>query len=141
MTYFLDFDFTIADTTPLKKGKDWKDAQRYVPEISIYPEAVEFIESSNNNGDSVYIVSGNVGSTIKKVVTHFNIPVKLENIYGYRFGYPMKSLQRKIRVIQEALKNIENKEEVVYIGDTIEDETACKELGIKFQFENFSKMN
>lgn len=34
MIYFLDFDFTIADTTPLKKGTNWREAQQFVPEIT-----------------------------------------------------------------------------------------------------------
>ena len=50
----------------------------------------------------------------------------------------MKNLPRKIRVIQEALKHIEDYEQVVYIGDEEDDRLACKELGIKFEQERFS---
>lgn len=46
MLYFLDFDYTIADTSPLKKGKDWKDAKQYLHEIKIYPKATQFIEEA-----------------------------------------------------------------------------------------------
>lgn len=139
MTYFLDFDFTIADTSPLKKGINWKDAQKYIQEIKIFPKAIEFIDRANKNGDSIYIVSGNVGSTIKMALQHFNIPISIENVCGYRRGYPMENLQRKIRVIQEALKHVEDISQVIYIGDEQDDEKACKELGIQFQLENFSK--
>ena len=50
----------------------------------------------------------------------------------------MKNLPRKIRVIQEALKNIEDKEQVVYIGDEEDDRLACEEVGIRFEPEWFS---
>lgn len=138
MIYFLDFDYTIGDTSPLKKCSSWKEAQKFIPEIKVYPKALEFIEIANKNGDTVYIVSGNVGSTIKQTIQHFKIPISLENVYGYRFGYPMQNLQRKFKVIQEALKHIDDKSQVIYIGDEEDDEKACQLLGIKFEQETFS---
>lgn len=41
MIFFLDFDFTIADTTPLKKGANWREA-----EITLFPRALEFINEA-----------------------------------------------------------------------------------------------
>lgn len=141
MIYFLDFDFTIADTTALLKGAIWRVAQQFMPEITIFPNAVEFINGAIQRGDEVFIVSCNVGSTIKLAVDHFNIPIKKENVFGYRWGYPMENLKRKVRVIQEALKHVEDKNEVVYIGDDEDDAIACQEIGIRFIYEWFSGVN
>ena len=93
---------------------------------------------ANKNGDTIYIVSGNVGSTIKQAIKYFNIPIPLENVYGYRFGYPMQNLQRKIRVIEEALKHIKDKSQVVYFRDEVDDEKASQVLSIKFEQEKIS---
>lgn len=138
MIYFLDFDGTIAKTDILKQGKDWKDSQKYIPQIEIYPRAIQFIKEEQRKGNEIYIVSGNVGSTIVKTLEYFNIPIPKERVYGYRFGYPMENLKRKIRVIQEALKTVEDKKKIIYIGDEVDDFRACRELGIKFESEMFS---
>ena len=136
--YFLDFDGTIAKTDILKQGKDWRDSQKYIPQIEIYPRAIQFIEEKQRKGNEIYIVSGNVRSTIIKTLEYFKIPIPKDRVFGFKQGYPLDNLRRKIRVIQEALKTVEDKKKVVYIGDEIDDFKACRELGIKFESEMFS---
>ena len=139
MNYLLDFDMTICDTSALKKYRHWKEAQKHIEEIKIFDKAIEFINKVKQKGDSVFIVSGNVGSTIKKAIDHFNIPISKENVFGYKWGYPTDNFKRKIMVITDALNVLKSKENVLYIGDEYNDLKACNELGIKFEFEKFSK--
>ena len=141
MIYFIDFDYTIADTSinSVCSG-NWKEKQKLIPQYKIYKEAIDFIVQNENN--PVYIVSGNVGSTIKKTIKYFNLPISEDSVIGYRQGMPMQNLKRKIAVINEAIRkfNLENrKEEITYIGDEIDDKTACKIVGINFKYSEFNK--
>mgnify|MGYP000428317720 CR=1 FL=1 len=141
MIYFIDFDYTIADTSinSVCSG-NWKEKQKLIPQYKIYKEAVDFLFDIKNN--PVYIVSGNVGSTIKKAIKYFNLPISEDRVVGYRQGMPMQNLQRKIAVIKAAIKKfkLEDKlNEIVYIGDEIDDKTACKIVGINFKYSEFNK--
>lgn len=134
MIYFLDFDFTIADTsiTSVCSG-NYKEKQKLIPQFRIYKEAVDFLNSHAK--DPVYIVSGNVGSTIKKAIKYFNLPISEDRVVGYRQGMPMQNLQRKIAVIKAAIKKfkLEDKlNEIVYIGDEEDDKIASEIIGIKY---------
>lgn len=134
MIYFIDFDFTIADTSinSVCSG-NYKEKQKLIPQYKIYKKAVDFIEQNKNN--PVYIVSGNVGSTIKKTIKYFNLPISEDKVIGYRQGMPMQNLKRKIAVINEAIRkfNLEDrKEEITYIGDEEDDKTACEIIGINY---------
>lgn len=137
MIYFIDFDGTIADTSVMKEAQGtWKDKQKLIPQISLYPEVIAMIEEFNAETDQVYIVSGNVGSSIKKAIKHFGIPIKESNVYGYRQGMPMENLRRKIAVIRYAIRalGLENQlDEILYIGDEDDDSTACQTIGIHFR--------
>ena len=78
-------------------------------------------------------------SHIVKTLNLFKIPFTDKRIIGYRRGMPMDNLQRKIRVINDAIKRFkleERKEEIVYIGDEEDDLKACQEVGIKFIYIN-----
>lgn len=135
MIYFIDFDFTIADTSinSVCSG-NWKEKQKQIPQYKIYKEAIDFLEQNKNN--PIYIVSGNMKSTIQLTLEYFKIPFNSNNIVGYRRGMPMDNLKRKIAVINEAIKkfNLEDKkEEITYIGDEDDDKTACNVIGINFQ--------
>lgn len=92
MIYFIDFDYTIADTSinSVCSG-NWKEKQKLIPQYKIYKEAVDFLFDIKNN--PVYIVSGNVGSTIKKTIRYFNLPISEDNVVGYRQGMPMQNLK------------------------------------------------
>lgn len=139
MIYFIDFDYTIADTSIMKSCiGNYKEKQKLIPQITIYKEAIDFI--NNLDKEEVYIVSGNVGSTIKKAIKYFNLPISEDRVVGYRQGMPMANLERKIAVIQSAIKkfNLEDRqEEIVYIGDEEDDKTACNIVGIKFKYNNW----
>lgn len=140
MIYFIDFDYTIADTSinSVSSG-NYKEKQKLIPQYKIYKEAVDFITQNENN--PVYIVSGNMKSTIQLTLEHFKIPFNSNNIVGYRRGMPMENLKRKIAVINEAIRkfNLENrKEEITYIGDEEDDKTACNIVGIKFKLSTFN---
>jgi len=143
MIYFIDFDYTVADTsiTEFCNG-DYKEKQKLIPQFKIYKEAVELINSANANNIPVYIVSGNVGSTIKKTIKYFKLPIKEENVVGYRQGMPMQNLKRKIAVINEAIKKFkleDKKEEITYIGDEEDDKIASEIVGIKFLKTDWNK--
>lgn len=70
MIYFIDFDYTIADTSIMKSCiGNYKEKQKLIPQITIYKEAIDFI--NNLDKEEVYIVSGNVGSTIKKAIKQY----------------------------------------------------------------------
>ena len=134
MIYFIDFDFTIANTSinSVCSG-NWNEKQKLIPQYKIYKEAIDFIEQNENN--PVYIVSGNMKSTIQLTLDYFKIPFNSNNIVGYRRGMPMQNLKRKIAVINEAIRkfNLESrKEEITYIGDEEDDKTACEIIGIKY---------
>lgn len=140
MIYFIDFDYTIADTS-ITEGcsGNYKEKQKLIPQFIIYNKAVEFLKKHKDN---CYIVSGNVGSTIKKTIKFFNIPIEENRVVGYRQGMPMDNLKRKIAVIKQAIKqfNLEDKlEEITYIGDESDDETACNIVGINFNYSEFNK--
>lgn len=135
MIYFIDFDFTIADTSinSVCSG-NWKEKQKLIPQYKIYSKAVDFLEQNENN--PVYIVSGNMKSTIQLTLDYFKIPFNSNNIVGYRRGMPMQNLKRKIAVINEAIRKFnlaDRKEEITYIGDEEDDKTACNVIGINFQ--------
>ena len=135
MIYFIDFDFTIADTS-ITEGcsGNYKEKQKLIPQFIIYDKAVKFIEKHKDN---CYIVSGNVGSTIKKTIKFFNLPIEENRVVGYHQGMPMDNLKRKIAVIKQAIKqfNLEDKlEQITYIGDETDDETASKAIGINYKY-------
>lgn len=140
MIYFIDFDYTIADTSinSVCSG-NYKEKQKLIPQYKIYKEAVDFITQNENN--PVYIVSGNVGSTIKKTIKYFNLPISEDKVIGYRQGMPMQNLNRKIAVINEAIRKFnlaDRKEEITYIGDEEDDKTACEITGINFRLSTFN---
>ena len=141
MIYFIDFDYTIADTSITEDCKgNYKDKQKLIPQFRIYPEAIKFIESAIAKGNEVYIVSGNVGSTIKKTIKYFNLPIDPNNVIGYRQGMPMDNLKRKIAVIKFAINyfNLEDRlSEIEYIGDEPDDETACNIIGINYYYPDW----
>lgn len=136
MIYFIDFDYTIADTSIMKFcNGNYKDKQKLIPQITIYKEAIEIL-----NIEDCYIVSGNVGSTIKKAIKHFHLPISEDRIIGYRQGMPMQNLKRKIAVINEAIKKykLEDKlNEITYIGDEEDDKIASEITGIKFRLADW----
>ena len=140
MIYFIDFDYTIADTSITKFcSGNYKEKQKLIPQFKIYDKAVEFLEKHKNN--PVYIVSGNVGSTIKKTIKYFKLPILEDKVVGYRQGMPMDNLKRKIAVINEAIKrfNLSDKlNEITYIGDEEDDKTACEMVGINFKYNEFN---
>lgn len=80
-----------------------------------------------------------MGSTIKKAIKHFKIPIKESSVYGYRQVMPMDNLRRKIAVINFAIRSLglENRKgEILYIGDEEDDKTACRTVGINFTYAN-----
>lgn len=141
MIYFLDFDFTIADTSITEYcNGNYKEKQKLIPQFKIYKEAINLINFANNNNIPIYIISGNVGSTIKKTIKYFNIPIKEENVVGYRQGMPMDNLKRKIAVINQAIKQFkleDKKEEITYIGDEQDDKTDCEIININFKLTDW----
>lgn len=143
MICFIDFDGTIADTSITKEYQgNYKEKQKLIPQFIIYNEAVDFIKEATSNGDVIYIVSGNVGSTIKKTIKYFHLPISEENVVGYRQGMPMHNLQRKIAVIKEAIKkyNLQGrKEEIIYVGDEVDDITASELMGISSTYPKWIK--
>lgn len=95
---------------------------------------MELIKNANKNNIPIYVVSGNVGSTIKQTIDRFNLPLKKENIVGYCRFMPMDNLQRKIAVINKAISKYQlDKADIIYIGDDTDDYTACETVGIKFK--------
>lgn len=140
MIYFIDFDYTIADTSinSVCSG-NYKEKQKLIPQYKIYKEAVDFLVQNENN--PVYIVSGNMKSTIQLTLDYFKIPFNPNNIVGYRRGMPMQNLKRKIAVINEAIRKYnldDRKEETTYIGDEEDDKTACEIIGIKFKLVDWN---
>lgn len=132
-----DMDMTLVDSSIARQyGRDYKEVQKHISEFSIYDGIKEIINQLSNQY-AIYVVSGNVGSTVKKVIQHFHLNVPLENIYGYRQGYPMDNLARKKKVLQVAIDSIMHthpitKSDIIYIGDEVDDYKACKSVGIKF---------
>lgn len=132
-----DMDMTLVDSSIAKQyGRDYKEVQKHISDFSIYEDMKVVIEQLSEQ-HIIYVVSGNVGSTIKKVIQYFSLNIPSENVYGYRQGYPMENLARKKRVMQVALDNIVytsniSKSDIIYIGDEVDDYKACQDIGIKF---------
>ena len=129
-----DMDMTLVDSSIAKQyGKNYKEVQKHISEFSVFNGIKEVIEQLSE-GHLIYIVSGNVGSTVKKVIQYFNLNIPLENVYGYRQGYPMENLARKKKVMQVAVDSILQthhilKSDIIYIGDEVDDYKACLEYG------------
>lgn len=118
MIYFIDFDGTLFETE-----------NRIICDYIPIEKAINLLDSN------CYIVSGNLKSHIIKTLEFFQIPFDNKKIIGYRRGCPMQNLQRKIRVINDAIKRFkleDKKEEITYIGDEEDDLKACETIGIKF---------
>lgn len=132
-----DMDMTLVDSSIAKQyGKNYKEVQKHISEFSVFDGIREVIEQLSEQ-HIIYVVSGNVGSTIKKVIQYFNLNIPLENVYGYRQGYPMENLSRKKKVLQVALANILqilniSKSDIIYIGDEVDDYKACQDARIDF---------
>lgn len=132
-----DMDMTLVDSSIAKQyGKNYKEVQKHISEFSIFDGIKEVIEQLSEQ-HIIYVVSGNVGSTIKKVIQYFNLNIPLENVYGYRQGYPMENLARKKKVMQVAIDNILqdhniSKSDIIYIGDEVDDYKACQDSSIDF---------
>lgn len=130
-------DMTLVDSSIAKQyGKNYKEVQKHISEFSLY-EGIKEVVQQLSEQYLIYIVSGNVGSTIKKVIQYFHLNIPLENVYGYRQGYPMENLARKKKVMQVALDNILqthniSKSDIIYIGDEADDYRACQEYGVYF---------
>lgn len=132
-----DMDMTLVDSSIAKQyGKNYKEVQKHISEFSIFDGIKEVIAQLSEQ-HIMYVVSGNVGSTIKKVIQYFNLNIPLENVYGYRQGYPMENFARKKKVMQVAIEDIikthnVSEKDIIYIGDEIDDYRACQYAGIKF---------
>lgn len=132
-----DMDMTLIDSSIAKQyGKNYKEVQKHISEFSLY-EGIKEVVQQLSEQYIIYIVSGNVGSTIKKVIQYFQLNIPLENVYGYRQGYPMENLARKKKVMQVAIDNILqihniSKSDMVYIGDEVDDYKACQDSRIDF---------
>lgn len=132
-----DMDMTLVDSSIAKQyGKNYKEVQKHISEFSVFDGIREVIEQLSEQ-HIIYVVSGNVGSTIKKVIQYFNLNIPLENVYGYRQGYPMENFARKKKVMQVAIEDIikthnVSEKDIIYIGDEIDDYRACQYAGIKF---------
>lgn len=132
-----DMDMTLVDSSIAKQyGKNYKEVQKHISEFSVFDDIKEVIEQLSEQY-IIYVVSGNVGSTIKKVIQYFNLNIPLENVYGYRQGYPMENLARKKKVMQVAIEDIikthnVSDKDIIYIGDEIDDYRACQDSRIDF---------
>lgn len=132
-----DMDMTLVDSSIAKQyGKNYKEVQKHISEFSVFDDIKEVIEQLSEQY-IIYVVSGNVGSTIKKVIQYFNLNIPLENVYGYRQGYPMENLARKKKVMQVAIEDIIKTHnvsdmDIIYIGDEIDDYRACQDSRIDF---------
>lgn len=90
-----DMDMTLIDSSIAKQyGKNYKEVQKHISEFSLY-EGIKEVVQQLSEQYIIYIVSGNVGSTIKKVIQYFQLNIPIENVYGYRQGYQMENLARK----------------------------------------------
>ena len=134
---FFDFDMTLFDTSVAKQyGKDYKEVQKHISDFVLY-EGIRDVIQLLSEHYILYVVSGNVGSTIKKAIQHFALNIPLENVIGYRQGYPMENTARKRKVLQVAVEQVLdtchiNKNDITYIGDEIADLIVCRELDIEF---------
>lgn len=78
-----DMDMTLVDSSIAKQyGKNYKEVQKHISEFSVFYGIKEVIEQLSEQ-HIIYVVSGNVGSTIKKVIQYFNLNIPLENVFGY----------------------------------------------------------
>lgn len=140
MIYFIDFDFTIADTSITRFcNGNYKEKQKLIPQFKIYDKAVKFLEDNENN--PVYIVSGNMKSTIQLTLEYFKIPFNSNNIVGYRRGMPIANLPRKLAVINETIRKFDLRDkinEILYIGDEEDDKKACEMANIKFKLVDWN---
>ena len=91
-------------------------------------------KSWQNRGIAQWIVSGNVESTIRKIIAHSHLPISTNHISGYKYDMTRDHYKRKVAIIGNALKRLPTDAEVIYIGDEATDVEACKHLGVQCLF-------
>ena len=131
MIYFIDFDGTLFDTSVINDFKgSWKEKGTLIKSYIPIEKGISLLKDDNS-----FIISGNLKSHIKATLDYFKIPYDDKRIIGYRRGMPTNNLERKIAVINDAIKRFnlqDGKDEITYIGDEEDDLKACQKIGIKF---------
>ena len=65
-----DMDMTLVDSSIGQQyGKNYKEVQKHISEFNLYEDIQELLKKLSEQNE-LYVVSGNVGSTIKKVIQY-----------------------------------------------------------------------
>ena len=130
----MDFDSTLFETSVSRelravKGsdKDWDAIYACIPQFRLYDGWKEVLKHMQERGISLAIVSAAKAELIEKTLTHFGI--ECDAIVGYQ-RYIKKPSPR---LMEMALKKLSLRpDEVIYIGDSKEDEELSRNSGVRF---------
>ena len=130
----MDFDCTLFETSASRKlravkgsKKDWDAIYACIPQFRLYDGWEEVLKHIQRKGISLAIVSAAKAELIEKTLTHFGI--SCDAIVGYH-RYIKKPSPR---LMEMALKKLNLRPgEVIYIGDSTEDEELGRNSGVRF---------
>ena len=130
----MDFDSTLFETSASRKlravkgsKKDWDAIYACIPQFRLYDGWEEVLKHIQRKGISLAIVSAAKTELIEKTLTHFGI--ECDTIVGYQ-RYIKKPSPR---LMEMALKKLNLRpDEVIYIGDSKEDEELSRNSGVQF---------
>lgn len=129
----LDFDHTIFNTDAdsevrkLSKVKDWDLIFSKIPEYKLYDGWREVFSEAKAKGIKIAIVSTAKKDLIQRTLKHFQLDCDV--IIGWR-RKPQKPDPKLIEIALDKLKV--NKDEVISIGDSVDDKQMSDNGGVRF---------
>ena len=134
----LDFDHTLFNTDAdwevrkkknekNKKIKDWDLVYSKIPEYRLYDGWREVFSDAKAKGVKIAIISTAQTKLIQKTLNYFDIQVDV--IVGWQL-YLKKPNPKLIKMALDKLKV--NKDEVISIGDSVDDKQMSDNGGVRF---------
>ena len=130
MLFIFDLDQTIVDSDialELRNKGKWSEVYHVIPKMSLFPHIKEVIELIQKQNHSVAVVTSSPRKYCEKVLENFGL--EIENVIGY---HDTKNKKPHPEPILKAISNTKvEKENVISIGDNIDDLIASKGAGVK----------
>lgn len=102
-----------------------KRLEERIEEASVFSGIKPLLKQLENQGLALGMVTNNRKKTVKKFI-------KSNHLNYFSFIYSNFFLRSKVRKIEKAVKSVAvKKEEIVYIGDQVDDVLDAKRVGIK----------
>ncbi len=99
-------------------------------EVQLYPDVIPTLERLQKRGFLLGIVSSNISSRLKAMVSYFNLNKYMSVVVGYEGGMRPKPYPDMILF---ALRKLNlTPDEVIYVGDSEQDYMSAKNAGTLF---------